>query len=76
MPDFQVCRASMSKRGIYNGKQMCEAILKEHQVAVRISQILKNHTERKVNLLCSAFTRIGFFTSRGGIDGETVLCRF
>ena len=35
MPDFEVCRVSMSKRGILNGKQMCEAILKEHQVAVR-----------------------------------------
>ena len=34
MPDFEVCRVSMSKRGILNGKQMCEAILKEHQVAV------------------------------------------
>ena len=39
MPDFEVCRASMSKRGILNGKQMCEAILKEHQVAVSQSQV-------------------------------------
>ena len=39
MPDFEVCRVSMSKRGILNGKQMCEAILKEHQVAVSQSQV-------------------------------------
>ena len=45
MPDFEVCRASMSKRGILNGKQMCEAILKEHQVAVSNFYIIR----KKVN---------------------------
>jgi hypothetical protein len=34
MPDFEICRESFAKRGIHTGKQMCEVILKEAQVAV------------------------------------------
>lgn len=51
MPDFEVCRASMSKRGILNGKQMCEAILKEHQVALLPgSDFLREDEELTVRL--------------------------
>ena len=61
MPDFEVCRVSMSKQGILNGKQMCEAILKEHQVAVRDFHTVK---EKKLIKMGSVHFHFSFCPDR------------
>jgi aspartate/methionine/tyrosine aminotransferase len=36
MPDFEVCRPGLNRRGIKTGQQMAEKMLKEAKVAVSI----------------------------------------
>ena len=40
MPDFDICRQGFAKNGIVNGKDMCQAMLKEVQVAVSITLLI------------------------------------
>ena len=35
MPDFAICQSGFAAKGITNGKQMCEILLQEFEVAVR-----------------------------------------
>lgn len=36
MPDFEICRPALAARkGVQNGKEMCQLMLQDFQVAVR-----------------------------------------
>ena len=37
MPDFAVCKNGLASKGITNGKAMCNLLLEEFAVAVRIT---------------------------------------
>ena len=37
MPDFAICKSGFAKKGIFTGKEMCHAMLKEFHVAVRFT---------------------------------------
>ena len=37
MPDFAVCKDGLAKKGITNGKEMCNLLLEEFAVAVSFS---------------------------------------
>lgn len=52
MPDFEICREALKKRGINNGKEMCNAMLQDVNVAVRASKF--SHLTFKVAISFSA----------------------
>ena len=74
MPDFEVCRPKFAEEGIVTGKQMCDAILKECQVAVTMphEMMIVRH-EWFFKLL--AFAGLGFFEADRRVHREVVLRR-
>ena len=51
-PDFEVCRPSLNAAGMFTGAEMCQAILEQESVSVRLIQYLFKLTQEIIIFSC------------------------